>query len=67
MAGYREYRSGGTDFIRYFYNEPVKPESLENKAKNVTVMLFSGKSDKLVVAEVPVEAGAVAMEDEPPY
>lgn len=52
LAGYREFRSSGKDYIRYFYNEQVKPESLENKAKNVTVTLFGGKSDKVLAVNM---------------
>lgn len=43
-AGYREHRSNGTDFIRFFENAPVTPEFLEGAT------LFAHKSDKCVPA-----------------
>jgi len=55
IAGYRKSRSGGKDYIRYFYNQPVKPESLETTSKNVTVKLFPDKATKVVanVGDLP--------------
>jgi hypothetical protein len=48
MAGYREYRSNGIDYIRYFYNTPVTPEFLVlDGAKGVNVVLFPEKSGKV--------------------
>ena len=46
MAGYKEYRSNGTDFIRFFYNAPINPEYLEG----VPATLFPGKSEQCVPA-----------------
>lgn len=43
-AGYKEHRSNGTDYIRFFENAPVTPEFLEGAT------LFPGKSDKCVPA-----------------
>jgi len=43
-AGYKEHRSNGTDYIRFFENAPVTPEFLEGAT------LFPCKSDKCVPA-----------------
>lgn len=51
MAGYREFRSGGKDYIRYFYNAPVKAESIATDAKSVVVKLFNDKSDKVIAVD----------------
>lgn len=58
FAGYKEFRSSGKDFIMYFENQPVKPESLE-AGKTSTVVLFPGKSDKVKAVE--------AVPDDLPY
>lgn len=57
LAGYREFRSGGKDFIRYFHNEPVKAESLATDAKSVVVKLFSEKAERVVAIdpEIPLD------------
>lgn len=47
MAGYKETRSNGKSYIRFFYNQPVTPEHLEG------AVLFPGKSDRCVAAESP--------------
>jgi len=46
MAGYREYRSGGKDKTRFFYNDPVPPDLLEVSGTSVSVVLFPSKSSK---------------------
>lgn len=53
MAGFKEWRSSGTDYILFLHNAPVaNPFSLEGK----DVKLFAGKSDKCTL----VEGGAVS-------
>ena len=44
IAGHREHRSNGRDYIRFFYNAPVQTEHLEGAT------LHPGKSDKCVPA-----------------
>lgn len=46
IAGYREERSDRTDYIRFFRNQPVKPEYLDGTASSVKLKLFEGKSEK---------------------
>lgn len=53
IAGYREFRSGGKDFIRYFHDMPVKAESLDTSSKSTTVKLYHEKAGKVVVADIP--------------
>jgi len=48
IAGFREFRSSGKDYIRFFHNIPVRPDSLSTDAKSVNLVLFEGKSDKVV-------------------
>lgn len=43
-AGYREERSGGVDYIRFFANAPIPAELLEADAKTVKVKLFESKA-----------------------
>ncbi len=52
VAGYKEHRSSGRDYIRYFYNEPVTAENLEGAT------LFKDKSKKCTPKKT---------DDEPPY
>ena len=70
IAGYREFRSGGKDMIRYFYNEPVHPDSLEQSGKSVTVKLFPEKAGRVVARATDAPAviekpGGVNQEDLP--
>lgn len=51
IAGYRESRSGGKELTRFFFNQPVKPESLTTDAKNVKVVVFAEKATNLVAKE----------------
>lgn len=51
IAGYKEFRSSGADYIRFFYNEPVRAESLEGAGKNTFVTLYPGKSSKVSAIE----------------
>lgn len=53
IAGYREFRSGGKDYIRYFQDLPVKAESLDTASKSVTVKIYHDKAGKVVVADIP--------------
>lgn len=55
MAGYREYRSGGKDKTRFFYNEPVTSDNLAVSATSVSVVLFPGKSAKCAAPVVGQE------------
>lgn len=64
FAGYRETRSNGQDYIAFFYNAPVQPESLEQQAKSTVIRLFAGKSGN--VKPIVTEA-APELPDEPPY
>ena len=55
MAGYKEFRSSGSDYIIFFHNEPIiNPDNLEAGAG--LLKLFHGKSDKCKL----VEGGAVS-------
>lgn len=54
IAGIKEHRSSGKDFIRFFYNEPATAENIEGAT------LFKGKSSKCI-------AKAPKLSDEPPY
>lgn len=54
MAGYREHRSSGSDFITFFYNEPVSAHLLATDAASATLKLFPEKSGKVT----PKEGGA---------
>ena len=58
-AGFREYRSNGSNYIRFFENAPVTAEYLE-VSDNATVTLFANKSDKCVPA-----AGSGSSQDLP--
>lgn len=60
FAGYKEYRSSGKDYILFFYDEPVKAESLE-AGKSGNVVLFPGKSDNVK----PLEPTETKQEDLP--
>lgn len=48
IAGYRETRSAGVDYIRFFHNAPVTPEFLLAEASTTRVKLYEGKSDNCV-------------------
>lgn len=50
IAGFKEYRSSGKDFIIFFLDAPVKPENLES-GKSGNVVLFPGKSDNVTPIE----------------
>ena len=64
FAGYREFRSSGTDYIRFFYNQEVSAPSLEISSKSTMVVLFAGKSDKCkAVAQIDTAVD----DNEPPY
>lgn len=69
LAGYRESRSDGKDLIRYFYNEPVTPKSLDRDAKSVNLVLFPGKADRVLpTRDVPIDTTSENnSNDEPPY
>lgn len=67
FAGYRESRSGGNDFIRFFYNEPVTDASLDQKAKSANVVLFPGKSDRVKCLVPEGDKPKNELPDEPPY
>lgn len=69
LAGFRESRSGGNDFIRFFYNEPVTAKSLDRDAKSVNVVLFADKSDRVAPTREAAQVldSDVPDNDEPPY
>jgi hypothetical protein len=55
MAGYREHRSSGQDFITFFYNEPASAHLLAVGAASATLKLFPEKSGKVTAKEGGVE------------
>ena len=62
MAGYKEFRSSGSDYIIFFHNAPISnPDNLE--AGNGTLKLFPGKSDKCKL----VEGGAASDNKDLPF
>lgn len=70
IAGYREYRSSGADFVRFFWNTDTQAEYLETGAHNVNVVLIPGKSDKVKpykLTDPPPAPPTDELPKEPPF